>query len=313
VPPPPVTGPPITTSLAELPPERATSLWQIAATVYGAYYSIHEAAPNPDESGGRGIGTLEINRYLAPVIDDDAPRSLQPFLQRSSRVYVSLTGAGFVTQLPPPTSSFVPSGTRSDANIGVGAGVDIYVTPVVAITAGLGYANDALHDDYAMLDQHTNAFSAEAGFGIRIRDVRIDVRYAFQALDIDGTWAPLRWGTLTGNAYMVFDRRVSLNVLGRAIEQGGEGGVDLGVYATQDLGFFLGGYGERGHVFASDLLVNRYQAYGGLSYWFSARARLGFQYTFTLTDVPLVAMMNGPFGYDEYEHGFTLDAVFRLP
>jgi hypothetical protein len=300
-------------SPAEQPqPDRATSIWEIAGSVYGAYYSIHQTTPAPDESGGRGVGTVEISRYLAPILDDDAPRSLQPFLQRASRVYLGLTGAGFVTQLPGP-SAFVQSGTRSDANIGVGVGVDIYLTPVVALTAALGYANDALHDDFAMLDQHTNAFSAGAGFGIRIRDVRIDVQYAFQALDVDGTWAPLRWGTLQGNAFMVFDRRVSLNLWGRGIEHGGEGGLDLGVYATQDLGFFVGGYGERGYLFASDMLANRYQAYGGLSYWFSARARLGLQYAFTLTDIPLQMLSNGLYGYDEYEHGVTLDAIFRIP
>jgi hypothetical protein len=265
-----------------------------------------------NQSGGRGAGTFELRRYLSPVVDDDAPRSLQPFLQRASSIFFTMNVSGFVTQLS-PVSSFGASATRSDTQFGPGVGVDIYVTPLFALTGGLGYSYDALHDDLAMLDQHAHGFFARGGFGFRVKDARFDVQYAFQALDVDGAWAPLRWGTLTGTAFIVIDRRAALKFWGEALESGGGGGLEVDYYPLQSLGLFAGAYGARGKLYNDDTMVNRFRAWAGFSYWFTARVRAGLEYEFLLNDVPLQTVMGNTFGYDEYQHGCVLDLVFRIP
>jgi hypothetical protein len=246
------------------------------------------------------------------VVDDDAPRLLQPFLQRASSISFTMNASGFVTQYP-PFNAFSPSGTRSDAQFGPGVGVDIYVTPIFALTGGLGYSYDTLHDDLAMLNQVTHGFLAWGGFGLRANDARFDVQYAFQALDLGGAWAPLRWGTLTGTAFIVIDRRVALKLWGQALQSGGGGGLEGDYYPLQSLGLFAGAYGARGKLYDDETMVNRARAWAGFSYWFSARVRAGLEYDFLLNDVPDQTVMGNTFGYDEYQHGCVLDLVFRLP
>jgi hypothetical protein len=176
------------------------------------------------------------------------------------------------------------------------------------------YVYDVLHDDRAGLDQHTHGVSASGGFGLRPTDeVRVDLLYAFATTDSDGSVAPLRWGSLQGSVFGVIERRVSLNVWGRGIQSGGGGGVDLGVYPTQNLGLAASGYGERGELYADALLVNRFGALVGVSYWFSPRVRLGGNYLFTYNHSPQQTIGTATYAYDDYEHAFELAAAFRLP
>ena len=278
----------------------------------GAFYAIHATPPGVDQSGARGLGTLQLTRYFAPLVDDDAPWSLQPFLQRASVVYGSVSGGGFATRIPTPGSAFT-STTRTDANVGARFGVDAYVTPAFALTGALGYGYDVLHDGSSRVNQHAHGFSASGGFGLRYLDVRFDVAYSFSASDADGSWSPLRWGTVLGSAYIVIDRRAYVNLWGRVLQSGGGGGVDLGLYPTQQLGLFASGYGERGELYSDPPVFNRAFADAGLSYWFTSRVRLAAYYEFTFNDEPSqsAGSMNF-FGYTELEHAFRLEGAFRI-
>jgi hypothetical protein len=300
---------------AVLPPPRADARWQLDATLSGDVYSIHPSqAPTSDSdaSGKRAAGSLELTRFLTPVVDDDAPRSLQPFLQRAGALSVSIGGSGFDTQYP--FNALSAQNDRTDAHFGTSLGLDVYVTRVFALTAGLGYGYDVLHDPSLFTPQTSHSFSAGAGFGLRGGDTRFDLAYAFSATSVNGTFAPLRWGTLEGTLYTVFDRRFSLGLWGLGLQSGGGGGLDLGFYTTKDFGVFLGGLGEHGELYQDSLVLNRYSGYAGASYWVVPQVRLSGYYTFTANDVP------GQVGPDvmtsgslELDHQIQLRASFRLP
>ena len=66
--------------------------------------------------------SLQLTRYLAPVLDDGAPRSLQPFLQRASTLHVEFDAGGFDTANPYGG----PDSTDSHVNANLGVDVSVY-------------------------------------------------------------------------------------------------------------------------------------------------------------------------------------------
>lgn len=286
---------------------RAGPTWQIDGALAGGLYSIRFAGslPAPSVDGKRASGSVEATHFLAPVVDDGAPRSLQPFLQRASMLSVRFGGGGFVTSNP-------FGGTdRTDANLAAGAGLNIHLTRFFALTAGLGYGYDVLHD--ALQHDKTHTFSGTLGVGFRIADARFDAAYTFAASSVDGSFVAPRWGTVRLNGFVVIERRFTLNPWGTLLQGGGVGGLDLGFYATRDLGFFLRGFGGRGELYSSDIVVNRYGGGAGLSYWIGRGVRLGVYYVPTINHVPVQPVDGEMFGYQEVEHALSLEVTVRLP
>ena len=280
--------------------------WQLDTQIFGSAYSLHEtAAAALDVSGNRGGGSLDVNHFLAPLIDDGAPYSLRPFLQRESAIYATVAGTGFLTRNP------YGGPDRTSSYLGLSAGLDVYVERHVALTASLGYSYDVLHD--VNTSQKTNGFSGSAGLGFRGGDVRFDVSYTFSARDVDGTFAKLRWGVAQASVFAVLGRRFTLHPWGRAIQGGGEGGLDLGFYATRELGLFLSGFGGRGDLYSDDLVVTRYGGEAGLSYWVAPSFRLSAYYTLRFTDLPVQVANQLAYGYHEIEHSLSLRGLLRLP
>jgi len=299
--------------LTELPrPPAAPSSWELEGILAGSVYTINQPTlpgnlgpPPPSASGNSGGGTLDVVRFLAPVVDDGAPRTLQPFLQRTSALSLSIGGGGFVTRNPNGGEN------RTDVNLPVGLGANMYVTRWLALTASIGYQYDLLHD--VGVDQTTHSMTGSAGFGLRTGDARFDVSYTFTANDVNGSFAPLRWGTIEGTAYAVIERRVALTVWGQALQDGGAGGAGLDVYPTQDFCFFLSGFGARGEVYSQDLMVDRGSGQGGLAYWVTPVTQLGVYYTLTYNDVPLQMLDQVTYGYTQLQHTLALYARLRLP
>ena len=79
--------------------------------------------------------------------------------------------------------------------------------------------------------------------------------------------------------------------------------------APLKLGFFLGGFGGRGHLYSNDPIVDRAGGSAGLSYWFAPTFRLGPTYGLTYNKVHFA---NGS-SYDELNHSLTIAGVLRLP
>jgi hypothetical protein len=303
--------------MPELPPpsdptHAAPSSWEIELSLAGSTYALQPPTPNvafassASFHGNRASGGVEVTRYLGPVVDDGAPRSLQPFLQRTSLLYATLLGGGFETRNP---DGFTPS--RTDANLSLEVGADIYLSPYVALTAAVIYGYDVLHD--VGIDQKQNIFGGSLGLGFRYHDVRFDVTSGFTAFDVDGSFSPVRWTGLKGNVYGVISRSVALTGWVGPVPDGVAGGAEVGWYATPDFGIFLSGYGERGEIFSNSVVASRLGGKAGPSFWVSPTVRFAAYYTLTYTDVTEQVVDGQTNGYTELDHQLSLYGVLRLP
>ena len=313
-PPPPAALPPPPEPPPPPPDPRDGLAWQIDASLQGSIYNVQPNMPNaplgsfapaPSSSGNSASGNLELTRFLPRILDDGTPRSLQPFLQRASALYAEIGGGGFVTRTPGLQD-------RTDSNLGLSLGMDVYVTRFLALTAGVGYGYDVLHD--AGVDQTSNGFSAHGGLGIRVGDVRFDASYAFSASESGGTFAPLRWGTFEVSGFIVIARSFVLLPRGFGLQGGGGGGLDLAYYPTRDFGFRLGAFGERGELYSTPSLVdNRYGGDALVSYWVSRNVYLALIYNLTIDAIPGQFLGAGEItGDNQTTHSLTAAAAFRL-
>ena len=304
---PPAAAPVSATSEPPAPPEppSAPARWELATTLSGSVYTIHvtqEGFQLPDQSGKSGSITAGPIVYLTPVIDDDAPRSLQPFLQRTSTVSATITGDGFITE------SASRAFTRKSSLIGLSAGVDRYVTRGFALTGGLGYSYSALHDGEVT---HAHGLSASAGFGVRLGDVRLDASYTFDARDLDGTFATVRWGTVNAAAYAVVAKSVVLRLYGLISDGGGGGGGSVGYYTTKDIGLFLGGSGRAFVYYLPEVHSHSFSGWAGISCWATPSARVYGTYSLNINQTP--AQPGRLTQADTIEHALSVSVNVRIP
>jgi hypothetical protein len=285
------------------PPPRATSSWEISAALAGTIYSIHDTTSfaGSDLGGNRARGSLGAVSYLTPVVDDDSPRSLQPFLQRVSTVSASLGGGGFVTRAPFGSDN-------GDRWVDASAGVDVYVSRYVALAASFAYEYDSAYPSGDTI----HALSPTAGVGLRFGDVRIDASYSFIATSINGRFSPVEWGSAGLGVYAVIARTVVLNPYGRILGGGGTGGASIGFYPQRDLGFWVTGYGGRSERYAQRLLATSYGGSGQIAYWFTPSFKLVATYYADVIDVPDQFTSTGSIGYHELQHTLSLEAAVRL-
>jgi hypothetical protein len=280
--------------------------WEMSGGLSGSLYSYRygpDSAPIGDVHGNRGGIYLAPTVYLTPVVDSAAPRSLQPFLQRTSTIYASVSGGGFLTHYG--DGAF----TRKDSYVGASVGADVYVTRHLALTGELGYTYDALHDGSGVNKGHS--FSATPGIGVRLGDVRIDATYGFDAYDVDGAFQKLRWGAVALSAYFLLAESFALTLGGHVTDGGGGGRIDLGFYTSKDVGVFAGFAGTTFVYSTTGVRTNNYAGSLGLSYWITPGLRVNPTYVLSRNSSP--AEPPRALSSDEIEHALSLDLLARLP
>ena len=157
--------------------------WDLSSSLSGRRYALTYRGGGELDGTGEAL-TLELARYLAPLRDDGASRTLQPFLQRMNTFSVDVAARHFSTS--------GPIMDRTDWNGGLGAGVDFYARPWLNVAAGLSYSYDVLHD--VGVNQKTHTFSGNGGAGLRIGDTLIRVSYYLEKHQVSDASVPLRQG-----------------------------------------------------------------------------------------------------------------------
>ena len=147
----------------------------------------------PTQLGNAGDVGVSVGHFFTPVRDDAAPRSLQPYLQRASRAYASVSAGGFSTKYGGAPNA------RNYSYVSVGAGVRAYLTPHFTVSASASYTYDVLHDALILDKQHTLA--AVAGVGLRVGDALVTASCRFSARALDGRLVEPRWGATQLSAY----------------------------------------------------------------------------------------------------------------
>lgn len=301
---PPEPPPPAAVAPPEPPP--TASSWEQGDELFGTIYALNYPSLPVPLHGNRAGGSAGLAYLTRPVVDDGtSPRSLLPFLQRASRVTVGVGGYGWVTR--PPAG--YTGADRTSQGLTVGPSVDVYVARFLALTAGLSYGYDVLHDTGQ--SARTHSFGARGGLGLRVGDTRVDLTYTFSTASTEGSFAPLEWGSLGLSAYTVFSRAFSLRLDGNVGARGGGGGAGLGLYLGRDLGLFLDGSGAHG-TYRNGPSYDTYGGTAGFSYWVAPVVRMALYYRLQLTHLPQQSIGTTVYGYDQTENGLTVAALARF-
>lgn len=224
---------------AAQPSQRAgaqSARWELA----GAFSASSAAATlgdAPYASTTSAEGTASARFFFSPVHDEDAPRSVSPYLQRASSVQVHGAFGGAWSRFEGAFSP--PRNTWSYGSFGADA--DVYVTPKLVLFGGMEYERVGSTSLFAPRE-----FGAAAlGAGLRIGENRLNVGYTHAIAVLGGTVQPTRFGALTLSDYALLARRVALSAHAHLLEGGASAGGGLTFYVTDDIGLSASGFGGR--------------------------------------------------------------------
>jgi hypothetical protein len=274
--------------------------WQVNTSLSAGRYSIGSVTPNASTDGLALNLEFRLRRYFAPLRDDAAPYSLQPFLQRASSWSLTLDGGHFSTRNP------FGGQDRTDWNGGVSGAVDAYVRRWLILNGGFGYGFSALRD--VGVDQSTHTINGFVDVGLRVADTRIDAWYGLTALETAGSFAPARQ-RFGATAFTAIARRFTLGVSGASIPSGVEGSASLEYYATRELGIFGGTFAGRGKLYSTDAVPTRYAGWVGLAGWIDPTVGVSGQYELTVEN--FAAQPGGPSDHN-VTHTITLEVFARF-
>ena len=250
-----------------------------------------------------GLGSASISAFVHHRLrDDDAPLSLQPYLQRTGAVSASLSFSGFSTEsptLPEPYHGTTFGGTLS---------LDAYPGEIFTLWLSAGFFRSRADGGYSgnpgtewLLPR------AEIGPGVRIDDTRVTVGYSYAPTITNGTYDGRGLGQLYLNITTVIARRAYVSAVGELILSGGRGLLDVGVFPSRAFG--LGAsfeYAEGAIYFDSHDVYRRLQPTASVSWWITRWCALGLEYRFIHTEPVHRA------GPTVNTHRGTLTLLFRL-
>ncbi len=276
------------------------------STTYGP------SSPDGEVSGGRGGASVDATFYpWTPLVDDASPRSLQPFLQRTS--FLELSGNGEYTR--ESYSLAAQGGTYTQDYAYASVSTRYFFTPTVAILAGAGV--DYVHDVRApatALGRTRNLWEPAGTVGLDVRsgDASLTLQWEVTGASESVNGAPVNpppgvyWPRLTLGGRAVVDRRFDLTGDVGLLPDGATARAGLGVYPTQDLGLTLFAQYDHGQIYLDSVAdYDRVQGGPGVTYWVSPRVELGLSYT--------PQWIRSPGDDTTWNHQVTLGVIGRLP
>jgi hypothetical protein len=286
-------------AVADPPPESEAAVraqapdpsWQVNTSLSGSLYTL------PSTEGTAEGVDFAMTRFLAPLHDDGAPYSLEPFLQRSSTVSVALNGGHFSTRNP------FGGEDRTHWNGGVSGSFDIYAKRWLALNAGLSYGYGILHD--VGISESTHALDGFAELGLRLANTRFDAWYGFDALESAGSFAPLRQ-RVGASAFTAIARRFTLSLVGSLIPSGGRGSLSAEYFETRELGIYTGAFAGRGKFYSTDVISTRYAGWIGLATWLDPSFGIDVNYELTID------VLDEQVEVRELTHALTFNAFARF-
>jgi hypothetical protein len=277
----------------------STGAWgdlQLAAT------GNHATAPGNVISWG-GSGTISLSGFLHHrLVEDDAPLSLQPYLQRTGAIEGTVSANGFSTDSPSYLEPY--HGTT----LGGSVAVDAYPTEVLTLWASAAFFRSKTGGGFGGPGTEYLLPRLELAPGVRFGDTRGSVGYTWAPTIINGTYDGRGLGELFLRINSVIGRRVSLSLLGALILSGARGSLSLVVFPTRRVG--LGGgfeYAEGAIYFDRHDVYRQWQAWGNLILWLGRTWALGLEYRF-LHSAPTTGLSGSPMD----THRIALSFSFRL-
>lgn len=263
-------------------PSPPPAAWRLQLSLTGAH-SWGEAtvgsssAGTWEDYGSRLSGTL----FLGKVVDDVAgPRSLLPFLQRTTEVaaFIQAAGGSFAT-------SYVRrrQGDTFTAASG-GASVFGYVLPALRLGARASFEQVGL----SRLVEPRRFVDVGASVGLRSDDNLLSLSYDHTVAILGGEAMPARLGALSLREYVLVDRSVGLGISGTLLDRGASAEAGVTVYPIPDLAIEGGLHAGRAAYAITDWrsVTTRVGGGGGAGFWIARVLRIsaGYGATFEIIE-----------------------------
>jgi hypothetical protein len=293
-----------------VPQETTRATISVSANVAPQSSTFGSSNSGSGSSGARGNANVGTTIYpWTPLVDDDSPRSLQAFLQRTS--FVSLGAGGLYTEL-----GYSPAAGGGGYSQGYGSGsasTRYFFLPYLALVAGATVAY--LHDERtpATTLPTTRSIwepSGTIGVDARAGDASLVLNWQLEGASQSSTGnvapaAPVFWPRFSLAGRIVVDRRYDLTAGAAALPDGVAVSAGFAAYPTKDLGLSISGEIEHGRIYVNST-TDYDTVLGGpqLSYWFTSRLYGWLGYT-----PQWLQWSTGT----EWQHEITLGVTGRIP
>jgi hypothetical protein len=235
-------------------------------------------------SGVDGGGSAELGIFLGrPLVDDGAPLTLQPFLQRTARVYLYAGGGGYSRD----GDAVVERGRNGRASISI----EGYPHPNLYLAANLGLRYDRAEvepDRFGMFYRQTVGqwrIPVSVTAGLRLGDALFGIQYRIAPSQYEilvpvslGMKKPefkvSNWRDLALFARAVVKNRLDLSASVEMVEQGAQATLNAGIFfgaqrlTSLELGINGGASGT----------CQTAGGFVGISHWISRRMGIGVGY-----------------------------------
>ena len=266
------------TTLA-LAPTGGSSRLELGAA--GQFDATAVSLPAPPFSGSDdglavgGQGSFGLTLFGRRIVDDDAPPSLQPYLQRAAQLHVDGGGGGLSFSRDASSSLAGNTRTTGFADLNASGYLERFY-------AYLGIGAHYLSQSSGQFTSLTLPIDVAAG--VRFGDARLLLGYDITPARYgDGIFDVAFWGGVYARAYGVVGRRLSLGA-GVAVREGGVAADgDATIYLARRLGVGGNVFGSHGRV--SALHYSYDEAGGGVSVdaWTGARFAVALACSFDWT------------------------------
>jgi len=240
-----------------------------------------------------------------PLAEDDAPLSLQPYLQRAGAIEGSFSYDHDVTDRAELSGPY-----RVDT-VGGGVSLDAYPGELFSLWVSASFFH--VQDGGGNTGWQSTVWllpRVEIGPGVRIDATRLTLGYTYAPTITDGSYDNRGLGQLYLRITTVLAERVNLSVLGELVLSGGRASLELGAFPSRSFG--LNGtfqYAEGAIYYWSHLVFREWQGSAGLSWWMTPTVNLGLEYRFIHSE----DAAGDPSGLDTVNtHRVALTFRFRL-
>lgn len=233
------------------------------------------------------------------IVDDDAPLSLQPYLQYAATLHVGGGGGGY--RFTRDASSTLPGNDSTNGHAEVSASGYLDRTLYGALSARVNYRHDS-DADFTSL-----SIPLSLAGGVRLGDVRLSIGWGVAPTRYnDDVFKVSFWGSAFAEVYAVVHRRLSLEASVSVADGGANVGGGAWLYLLRRFSVGASVHGGHGHNAELGFTADHAGADVGFTAWTGPRFAIALDYAF---DWGRWSYANGT---TEDDYTSTIDLSFRL-